>query len=269
MKGVIKKTALRPGKTVAIFGGVHGNERVGVEAVRWAVATIEPECGTIYFVEANPAAIGQDVRFVGKNLNRCFVAGNPGTTGEEMRARELMGILDECDALLDIHSSNSKDATPFVICEADGMVLAATLDFPIVTTGWDRVEPGAADGYMFQCGKPGVCIECGSVFTIGDNLVRAQDSIRQFLEHFGISSEGTPQIQRTQRHIQVYFAALRQSEQLVMKEFADFEPLVSGEVFARDGQTEYVAKEGDCIIFARPNAAIGAEAFILGKERKV
>ena len=142
MKGVIKKSAPAPGKTLAIFGGVHGNERVGVDAVRWAAEHIEPEHGTVYFVEANPEAIEKGVRLIGKNLNRCFLPGNDGNAPEDVRARELMALLDECDALLDIHSSNSREATPFIICEEDGLAIAETLDFPIVSTGWDALEPG-------------------------------------------------------------------------------------------------------------------------------
>ena len=186
MEGVIKKTSKISGKIVAIFSGIHGNEKVGVEALRWAIKNIEPTSGSIYFVEANPIAIKKNVRQVSKNLNRCFLADNNGDEYEDMRARDLMIILNECDALLDIHASNTKIATPFIICENNALELAKKLNFSIISTGWNNIEPGATDGYMFLAGKPALCIECGSVSETKKNLNIAKDSIKKYLQYFGI-----------------------------------------------------------------------------------
>jgi succinylglutamate desuccinylase len=267
MKRVTTKTGSASGKTVAIFGGVHGNEQVGVDAVRWAAANITPERGTVHFVEANPEAIDKNVRLTDKNLNRCFLRDNEGSTLEDMRARELMSLLDGCDALLDIHSSNSKEAIPFIICEADGLLLARSLDFPIISTGWDALEPGGADGYMFNQGKPGICLECGSVFDAEQQAARARQSILRFLEHFELINPSVGSGMRSQKLIKVYKVGHAETGHVEFsKDYADFEQLVEGEVFAKDGDVEYRAEAGDCIIFPRPNAKPGAEAFILGKE---
>jgi succinylglutamate desuccinylase len=50
------------------------------------------------------------------------------------------------------------------------------------------------------------------------------------------------------------------------KDFLDFEFLPTGQPFAWDGNTTYIAKPGECIVFPRPNSAVGEPAFILGNE---
>jgi succinylglutamate desuccinylase len=267
MKGVTRKNGTGPGKTVAVIGGVHGNESVGMSALRWARETITPEAGTVYFIEGNPEAVRKNVRFIEKNLNRCFSKELSGDSLEELRARELMPILDECDMLLDIHASNSHDATPFVICEENGMEIGCLLDFPIISTGWDALEPGTTDWYVNQQRKIGIGIECGSVHRPEETLTLAQESILRFLRYTGNLEGGEESHDIPQRHIHVHTVAHRSTEPVTFsRDYADFELLEHEEVFARSGDREYVAGQDDCIIFPRPNAPFGAEIFILGRE---
>lgn len=257
-----------PGKTVAIFGGVHGNEVVGVEVVRKLAETLVLARGTVHLVEANPEAVRRGVRLVEKNLNRCFVRGIESGLVEEKRAQELMDLLDTCDVLIDIHASNTPGSPPFVICENEAMDLAALLDFGIVSSGWDAIEPGAADGYMHGKGKPALCLECGYAGDANAHQALAEESVMRVLAHLEMVDAPRPDASSApRRHIEVYEAAIRRNESFFFaKEYADFEALKPGEVFATDGDAIYRAKEGDCIIFARPNAAIGAEAFIRGRD---
>ncbi|MEK9177440.1 MAG: succinylglutamate desuccinylase/aspartoacylase family protein, partial [Patescibacteria group bacterium] len=107
MAGAVRKDGKAPGKTLAVFGGMHGNERVGVRAIEHLVSTLSVLRGTVHLVYANPPAIEKNVRLVDANLNRLFDRGIKGDTYEYARALELMDLLDSCDALLDIHSYNS------------------------------------------------------------------------------------------------------------------------------------------------------------------
>ncbi|HMB66193.1 MAG TPA: succinylglutamate desuccinylase/aspartoacylase family protein, partial [Patescibacteria group bacterium] len=176
---IIKKSGGKPGKKLAVFAGVHGNEKAGVFALEKLIKNLEIEAGEVYFVYANPRAIEQDVRYTEKNLNRCFFK-EAGGSYEEKRAKELMPILDECDALLDLHASNNKEATPFVICGEDCRDIVGIFDFDIISFGWDDIEPGSTDGYMYHQGKPGICLECGSVYQSEENFDLAYDSALRF-----------------------------------------------------------------------------------------
>jgi succinylglutamate desuccinylase len=267
VEGVIKKTGIKPGKTLAIFVGVHGNEKAGVLALEELMVDIEISRGEVYFVYANPRAIERNIRYIDKNLNRCFLKEKSGQSYEENRAQELLPILNECDALLDLHASNNKKATPFIICEENYYALAEIFDFNIVSFGWNDIEPGAADGYMHLQGKPGVCLECGSVYQAKENIDLARHSILQFLSYYKAIDRETNYYNKPGKIIKVFRAIKKKTADLeFIKQFADFEELPAGEVFARDGEEEYVAGKGEYIIFPDSKKGVGEEAFILGRE---
>src|SRR5258708_6961856 len=72
---IVIKGGAKPGPAGAIFGGIHGNETVGVLAVQELMANLEVARGTVYLAFGNVPAIAVGVRQIGKNLNRCFVPG--------------------------------------------------------------------------------------------------------------------------------------------------------------------------------------------------
>lgn len=263
---IVKKGKL-PGKTVAIFAGVHGNEKAGVFALKKVIKEITIEQGCVYFVFAHPLAIQKNVRQVEKNLNRCFLAENNGKTVEDKRARRLMKILDRCDALLDLHASNTKKSTPFIICEKNAFDLARKMSFGIVSSGWDAIEPGATDGYMTQNHKIALCLECGSVHSHRSNIALAEKSVYQFLQYFGCIRKQVPYNSRKQRLIKVSREIRKKTDDFYFfKTFHDFQALKSGELIAYDGEKKYTAGQNQIIIFPNPKKNIGEEVFILGQE---
>lgn len=263
---IIKKIGKEPGKKIAIFAGVHGNERVGILALERLIKDIEIERGEVWFVYANPRAVSKNVRYIEKNLNRCFLKELEGSSYEELRAKELMGLLDKCDALLDLHASNNKNSTPFIICEKEFYDIAKIFDFNIISFGWNKIEPGATDGYMQNQGKLGICLECGSVYRSEENQDLAYKSVLQFLKYFGAISSDIEFSKNKKKIIKVFKAIKKKTENFKFnKDFADFEELEEGKVFAQDGDVEYIAKSNECIILPNSNKRIGEEVFVLGK----
>lgn len=253
-----------PGKTVAVFAGVHGNEKAGVIALQKITQSIQLKAGTVYFVLANPPAVRKNVRYISKNLNRCFFVGNKGDSWEDKRARQLMKLLDRCDAVLDLHGYNGPEDTPFVITEDPENALVKDLDFPVVITNWSRLGLGATDTYMVQHEKMGVCLECGSNL-FPDKYVRlAEKSILLFLRHYGLITFSSRSRRREQTVFRVQRIVKRKTKSFSFdKEYKNFEKLATGKAFAIDGSVSYVAEEGTFILFPRPNQKVGQEAFIL------
>ncbi|MCX6763207.1 MAG: succinylglutamate desuccinylase/aspartoacylase family protein [Candidatus Moranbacteria bacterium] len=268
-KYIIKKIGAETGKTVAVFCGVHGNEKAGVYAVTEVLKNIKIKKGIVYFVYANPEAIKKNVRLVRKNLNRCFLKNNRGKTLEDKRARQLMKILDQCDGLLDLHASNVEKATPFVICEKHSYKLAEIFDVGIVSSGWDRIELGATDGYMNKRkGAVSVGIECGYAGESRKNKQLAKKSILQFLQFFGCINQKVNFSKRKQKIIDVIKAIKKKTDDFYFtKKRIDFTPLKAGEIIAYDSGKKYVAGKNECIIFANASKKIGEEAFIVGKNK--
>lgn len=257
-----------PGKTVAIFAGIHGNEKAGVLAMEQVVKNFTLDAGTAYFVFANPLAIEKNVRFVERNLNRRFYTYNRGKTLEDKRARELMKLLNSCDALLDLHGYNSAEDEPFIITNHPDHPLVQRLDFPVVVTGFGALSKGATDGYMEKCGKVGLCLECGSNYFPEKYVPLAVKSIYSFLRYHGLlPATNEPVIKK---HVfQLEKIVKKQTSEFSFdRPYRNFDALTPGQVFARDGQKQYKAGENMFILFPRPDQLIGHEAFFQITKRK-
>jgi len=119
-----------PTRTVAIVGGTHGNERVGVELV----STFEKNPSIfqrptlkVTAVLGNPVATAKNVRYVDQDLNRQF-ASSAATEGvEATRAQELLSLLgpksisdpSAVDFIIDLHSTTSDVGLVSMISASD------------------------------------------------------------------------------------------------------------------------------------------------------
>ncbi|MEX0931216.1 MAG: succinylglutamate desuccinylase/aspartoacylase family protein [Candidatus Paceibacterota bacterium] len=266
---IIKKQGKLPGKTIAVFAGVHGNEKVGIVTLKKIIPNIEIVSGTVYFVFANPPAIEQNKRIVNKNLNRLFSRDLRGDTYEDKRAHELMDLLDTCDALLDIHSYNSPTGSQFAISEKRGFPLLKKMNFPIVVTGFSSLGNGT-DGYMEKQKKIGICVECGTTKKYKQFISLAEDTIYQFLQHFKCIESKVPFSVVDQKYVKAKRIIYKKSRQFkFMKEFTDFERLSKDSIFATDSGYNHKASKNECILFPREKAKIGEEVCIIGEFIKI
>src|SRR5690606_13665355 len=108
---------------------------------------------------------------------------------EDIRARELMSILDESDELLDLHMFYDEAGQPFVICEDNSVAIAKRFDVDIISTKWTVVEPGGTDGYMYLQGKVGICVECGPIAKAEQYVPFAKQTVYQFLKSYDMTDE--------------------------------------------------------------------------------
>lgn len=259
-------TGSKPGNTSAILAGVHGDERAGIIALEQLLPTLQITSGRVFVIFGNPEAIKRGVRQVEENLNRCFFPNRKATSLEARRAQEVLPILDQASAALDLHATRSASSVPFIIVAGAGLSLARQLNFPILSTGWNILEPGGTDGYMASEGKIGICAECGSIGDEGQGVHIATQTITDFLILRGHTT-GAPSKSTSKRIVEVQQKVYRETNDFrFLKNFTDFERLPAGEAFAWDGPRSFIAKPGQCIIFARPEKAIGDQVFILGKE---
>ncbi len=263
---VIEIDSGKPGPSVAIFAGIHGNEKAGVYALQELLPGLELKRGKLYAAFGNPAALAADVRMLGKNLNRCFYAGNAGTDPEDVRARELMAVLDKCDALLDLHMFYDDNGQPFAICEDNGVALASKFDVDIISTNWAETEPGATDGYMHLQGKIGICVECGPLAKSREYTGFAKHTALQFLKHLDMISDTIAFSDTAKCVVETYQTICKSGEDFVLSAgLSNFQLLWPGQLIAKDERQEYRAQAGDCIIFPHYKARVGEEAYILGR----
>lgn len=127
--------SFKPVHRVAIVGGTHGNEATGVAMVRHFrrhPEEVDRDSLHTLLVIANVAAVEQNVRYVGKDLNRCFglhdldgYHGKPACV-EELRAQELNAILGpkgsddpKTDFIIDLHNTTSNCGIALMMAPGD------------------------------------------------------------------------------------------------------------------------------------------------------
>jgi predicted deacylase len=120
--------------SVAIVGGIHGDEPCGVRAVEHLLETDLDLEGSLTLVVANEEALEREVRYVEEDLNRSFpflgggTAFEFGDTHEGRLARRLYDMLSETLTLA-IHSTRSyPDPFAVVVEGADGKLDQQQLD---------------------------------------------------------------------------------------------------------------------------------------------
>lgn len=134
--------AAGPGPHALITAAVHGNEPCGAIALDWLLRRgVRPRRGrlSLAFVNVNAySAFDPDdpnaSRWVDEDFNRVWAPealDGPRDSVELRRARALRPLLDEVDALLDIHSMQHR-APPLMMCgwAEKGARLAARVGLP-------------------------------------------------------------------------------------------------------------------------------------------
>lgn len=269
-ENVFVRRGPQKGPSVAIFAGIHGDERVGIEAIREILPKLQVTRGTLYVAFANPPAIEKGIRMVNKNLNRCFYSGNKGTTYEDQRARDLMSILDRCVALLDLHAYDDISGDPFTICEENSLDLAVKLEPPIVSTNWTNTEPGGTDAYMYLCGKVGLCVECGHVNEPAKYLDLAKTTILQFLRYYNMVDDKIKFSKEAKKLIRTEKGLIRTSENFWLDpSLRSFDRLQAGQKYCSQDGKDFIAEEGEYIIFPKSDPKINTEAFVVGRELQI
>lgn len=214
-----KKDALNAGPHVTIVGGVHGNERIGVnvlDALRLALLHVSPlrtlsganvfptlTQGSVTLVYGNPAAIriGKRGSSPHADLNRCFPVdvlsssslSSPSLSYEQRRAQELAPIFASSDLMLDLHSTN-KPSAPFVRIAGNPVIparvaqIVARLPCEILLHDPKYLladgKVALTDEFVGAHGGVGVCYESGVASDLSESKVNSiVDSILQILQH--------------------------------------------------------------------------------------
>src|SRR3989344_287896 len=90
---VIEKISIKPGNTLVVLAGIHGNEICGVKAFDSMINNLTIESGKVYFIYANLEAIKQNKRFIDYNLNRLFKRKIPKEAFGSLEAKTAKEIM--------------------------------------------------------------------------------------------------------------------------------------------------------------------------------
>ena len=170
----------QPVRRVAIVGGTHGNELLGVQLIETLEQrpeeTRRPSFESVC-VLANPEAVRRNTRYVTTDLNRCFsaeaLAAEVGDSVEARRAQELDALLGpkasdapQCDLCLDLHTTTSKMDTCLMMAREDALAieLAAHLQRKLPSTRivfW--AKPRMEQPTLPTIARSGMTVEVGGL----------------------------------------------------------------------------------------------------------
>ena len=270
------------GVNLLVLGAVHGNEVAGKIALERLIKeinekrivikkgklTVVPVCN----VEANR----RDVRQVDENLNRVMKKWENPTTYEKKIANKLCELIEDCDIMLDLHSTHCKGDEPFVFCDYPkemNLKLIDVIDVKYVLEGWPQIYDGqseiedfSTEKACFCYGKSGTTLECGYHKEEKAGEV-AYNAVINALRVFGIvGEEKTKSIEKT--HILMKSFVIKNREGKLLKNYKHLDRVYKGEEVARydDGEVLKIEEDGYILL---PNlvAEVGAEWYYFGVDK--
>lgn len=269
----------KPGPRLLFFGGVHGDEPSGSEAIEHVASelargSLALSRGSVTMVaHCNEKARALGVRKVEKNLNRCFVDGAADDTYEHGVARELMPLMRAADVLVDLHSTSGK-SEPFAFAEGHGLPLAVALRFSKVVVGWSEMAQsygameGDSESYMRSLGKPAVTFEAGDHGS-PDGAANARQAILNAFASYGVAPVPSLPIGRgPQRFVRMESSYVLKTPSwgYSLSPVVNFAEILAGTEIGRDGG-ERVLADRDCVLIMPSVKSItpGTQVYYLGR----
>jgi succinylglutamate desuccinylase len=286
------------GKTLIVFGGVHGNEASGVLAIKRVLPKLEPLKesfrGRIYLLAGNTRALNKGIRFIDSDLNRHFTVRNVNQNlpqlknetkfSEDVEQKELLTILLEILRtagdevyVLDLHST-SADGKPFGTVGDTLRNRHFAQNFPITfLLGIEEQLEGTILEYLNNRGAITLGFEAGQHFaestinnhealiwlSLANAGVLRQEEVPDFTKHYQTLEKATG----GERIVEIrYRHAITEKDDFVMRQgFENFQPVEKGQLLAKDKQGEIKAKETGMVLMPLYQK-LGEDGFFLGRE---
>lgn len=162
---------------VAIVGGSHGNELIGVYLVKKFQKypdLIKKNCFKTVSLLGNPQAINARRRYIDRDLNRCFTSSNlpnhETSIYEEIRAKEIRTILqpqdqESVDVIIDLHTTTANMGLCIILGNMHPILLKLATHLstinPLVKV-YIHEQPRNS-GFLRSLSELGFAIEVGAV----------------------------------------------------------------------------------------------------------
>lgn len=144
------------------IGGTHGNESIGVEALKEVEAVLDRSTYNYDWTVGNPNALEAGVRFTDTDLNRSAPGSPSSPSYEERRAAEIIELSKGYDAVIDIHGTVADCGLVTIIPYPTTENIALAKTIPLARNVIWYAEESAVSGPITQHTKcPAIEIECG------------------------------------------------------------------------------------------------------------
>lgn len=273
------------GPRVLIFGAIHGDEHCGPIAIRKIMKDLDGgilsiRTGSVRFVPVcNSKAYASTSRIHKENLNRIFKKTQKPSTYEEELANELCSLVDECDVLLDIHSSFVPAPSNLFVDypTPQNVAFANALNAEYQVYDWPKVYENnpfefpawTTDKYAHTAGKIGLLVECGK-HDDPESEKLAEQYVLDTLSHFGLIQKPLSRTNNTSTHVYMKKIFQRDSaEDTFTRSWNHLDVVPKNTVIAKRASGEkIIASHDSYILFPKDYAVVGGEWFYLGSASK-
>jgi hypothetical protein len=288
----------RPGTTLVVTAGIHGNEPAGIYAIKQVIAKLNQSkqwlAGTVLFVSGNREALARGVRFIKHDLNRRWSKSATQElcsrsisqcTHEDREQRELLDLFLNLEqqahgplVFLDLHTT-SGPSLPFV-CFGDTLENRnISFSLPIsAILGLEEIIADALLSWVSNRGHVGLAVEAGQHHD-PETAVRHEAAIWLILAAVGCLSEDVPfslsdyQRQLTQaskgapKIVDILYRYVVQPEErfVMVPGYESFQRVIAGQVLAYNQHGPIVSKESGILLMPRYQGQ-GEDGFFLARE---
>jgi predicted deacylase len=184
----------RPGKTLAVTAGIHGDEMNGVEIARRIFAEADPQelAGTLVVLPVlNRHGFLAGSRYMNdrRDLNRAF-PGSPRGSSASIIAHSVFGpVISRADALVDLHTASDKRINlPQIrtdLSSPRALALARHFGIGVVLNG--AGPKGSLRRTALDAGIPAIIYEAGGVHILQtEEIERGVMGVRNVMRHMGM-----------------------------------------------------------------------------------
>lgn len=269
----------KAGAHLLVLGAVHGNETAGPKAMDRLI--LDLQAGRVVLTQGeltlipvcNLKAYQQDVRQIDENLNRVMKWHDQPTTYEQKLANEIVPLIQQCDILLDLHSSHCPGDIPFAFCDyptQNNQKLVQALPVEYVLRGWPtiyknnpKIQDFSTEWFAHTCGKSASTLECG-YHKAPEATEIAYQAILGVLSAFEMIGNLALKTFK-QQHILLKNYVIKEAQGHLAQPYRHLDPVTKGQNLAvyDDGQI-LTAPEDGYILLPNPSGEIGAEWYYFG-----
>ena len=175
---VVVTRGVRPGPTLCLTAGIHGDEVNGIEVAHrvYASTSADELSGTLIAVPAvNMPGLRSGSRYLPdrRDLNRAFPGNPKGSLASRLAHTLYEGVIRHCDALIDLHTgSASRTNLPQIRTDLESEAaysMARSFGVGVVLAG--RGPSGSLRRAVLDGGVPSVIYEAGGPLRFEENEI--------------------------------------------------------------------------------------------------
>jgi len=201
----------KPGPTILVQAGLHGDEINGIEIVRRMLAEkrFKVKKGAVIAVPIlNIFGFIHFSRDVpdGKDVNRSFPGTKTGSMASRIAYHYVTQIMHQIDYGIDLHTGGGQrhnfPQIRYTVEDSMSLKLAEVFNAPISFPS--KLIKGSFRNAAFRMNKPTIVFEAGESMRFDDySIMEGMQGILNVLKHFGMVSNSTPNYVERNKTIQL------------------------------------------------------------------